>query len=117
MLGIFSKEKEKKQHHLEKAFQTLKIKHVVTMKETAETIIDSEAATDTENMNELWKTFVTQSHGLKGEAWGIGARTLGDFFYQLECAGKEKNIEKIEHFYPKAMEEWQQVVDAIQRVL
>ena len=74
-------------------------------------------ATDTEMMNELWKTFVTQSHGLKGEAWGIGARTLGDFFYQLECAGKEKNIEKIEHFYPKAMEEWQQVVDAIQRVL
>ena len=117
LLGIFAKEKEKKQHHLEKAFQTLKINHVVTMKETAETIIDSEAATDTENMNELWKTFVTQSHGLKGEAWGIGARTLGDFFYQLECAGKEKNIEKIEHFYPKAMEEWQQVVDAIQRVL
>lgn len=117
LLGIFAKEKEKKQHHLEKAFQTLKIKHVVTMKETAETIIDSETATDTENMNELWKTFVTQSHGLKGEAWGIGARTLGDFFYQLECAGKEKNLEKIEHFYPKAMEEWQQVVDAIQRVL
>lgn len=110
------KKKEKKQHHLEKAFQTLKINHVVAMKE-AITIIDSDAATDTEMMNELWKTFVTQSHGLKGEAWGIGARTLGDFFYQLECAGKEKNIEKIEHFYPKAMEEWQQVVDAIQRVL
>ena len=108
MLGIFAKEKEKKQHHLEKAFQSLKINHVVTMKE---------AETDTEMMNELWKTFVIQSHGLKGEAWGIGARTLGDFFYQLECAGKEKNIEKIEHFYPKAMEEWQQVVDAVQRVL
>ncbi len=88
------KEKEKKQHHLEKAFQSLKINHVVTMKETAETIIDSEAATDTENMNELWKTFVTQSHGLKGEAWGIGARTLGDFFYQLECAGKEKTSKR-----------------------
>ena len=116
LLGIFAKEKEKKQHHLEKAFQSLKVNHVVTMKEAA-TIIDSEAATDIEMMNKLWKTFVTQSHGLKGEAWGIGARTLGDFFYQLECAGKEKNIEKIEHFYPKAMEEWQQVVDAIQRVL
>ena len=108
LLGIFAKEKEKKQHQLEKAFQSLKVNHVVTMKE---------AETDTEMMNELWKTFVIQSHGLKGEAWGIGARTLGDFFYQLECAGKEKNIEKIEHFYPEAMEEWQQVVDAVQRVL
>lgn len=85
------------------------------MKEAA-TIIDSETATDTEMMNELWKTFVTQSHGLKGETWGIGARTLGDFFYQLECAGKEKTS-KDRAFYPKAMEEWQQVVDAIQRVL
>lgn len=108
LLGIFVKEKEKKQHHLEKAFQSLKINHVVTMKETE---------TDTEMMNELWKTFVIQSHGLKGEAWGIGARTLGDFFYQLECAGKERSLKKIEHFYPEAMEEWQQVVDAVQRVL
>lgn len=117
LLGIFAKEKEKKHHNLEKAFQSLKVNHVVTMKEAAETVIDTEAATNAENMNDLWKTFVNQSHGLKGEAWGIGARTLGDFFYQLECAGKEKSIEKIEHFYPKAMEEWQQVVDAIQRVL
>ena len=108
LLGIFAKEKEKKHHNLEKAFQSLKVNYVVTMKE---------AATDTEMMNELWKTFITQSHGLKGEAWGIGARKLGDFFYQLECAGKERDMEKAEHFYPKAMEEWQQVVDAIQRVL
>ena len=88
LLGIFAKEKEKKHHHLEKAFQSLKVNYVVTMKEAAETVIDTEAATNAENMNDLWKTFVTQSHGLKGEAWGIGARKLGDFFYQLECAGK-----------------------------
>ena len=94
LLGIFAKEKEKKQHHLEKAFQSLKVNHVVTMKEAA-TIIDSETATDTEMMNELWKTFDNPSpHGLKGEAWGIGARTLGDFFYQLECAGKQKTSKR-----------------------
>ncbi|MFR6393061.1 MAG: response regulator [Roseburia sp.] len=94
LLGIFAKEKEKKQHHLEKAFQTLKINHVVTMKETAETIIDSEAATDTEMMNELWKTFVTQSHGLKGEAWGIGAENAWRFLLPAGVCRKRKKHRK-----------------------
>lgn len=103
LLGIFADEKEKK---------------LQLLNETAESLQKTETASDpgTEDITEtaeLWKSFVTISHGLKGEAWGIGAKQLGDYFYQLECAGKERDMQKIEVFYSKTMEEWQKVVQAI----
>ena len=103
LLGIFADEKEKK---------------LQLLNETAESLQKTETASDpgtedTTETAELWKSFVTISHGLKGEAWGIGAKQLGDYFYQLECAGKERDMQKIEVFYSKTMEEWQKVVQAI----
>lgn len=103
LLGIFADEKEKK---------------LQLLNETAESLQKTETASDpgtedTTETVELWKSFVTISHGLKGEAWGIGAKQLGDYFYQLECAGKERDMQKIEVFYSKTMEEWQKVVQAI----
>ena len=60
-----------------------------------------------------WNAWVSSCHGLKGEARGLGASTLGTYFYQLELAGKTRDIEKIEEIYPQTQKEWDRVVDGI----
>lgn len=94
LLTIFAKEKEEKEKDLNKALQEL---------------------TD-DNREENWNAFVIKAHGLKGEARGIGAVELGELFYQLEIAGKEKDSKVIEDIYPAAMEEWQRIVNVIKEV-
>lgn len=91
LLTIFAQEKEEKEEKLNKALQEL---------------------TD-HDKEENWNAFVIQVHGLKGEARGIGAVELGELFYQLEMAGKEKNGTVIEDIYPAAMEEWQRIEQVI----
>lgn len=91
LLTIFDQEKEEKEEKLNKALQEL---------------------TDYDKA-ENWNTFVIQAHGLKGEARGIGAVELGELFYQLEIAGKEKDRTVIEDIYPKAMEEWEKIRNVI----
>ena len=56
-----------------------------------------------------WNAWVSSCHGLKGEARGLGASVLGEYFYQLELAGKTKDKEKIEELYPHACKEWKKI--------
>lgn len=60
-----------------------------------------------------WNAWVSFCHGLKGEARGLGASTLGAYFYRLELAGRTRDIEKIEEIYPQVLKEWDRVVDGI----
>lgn len=62
---------------------------------------------------EPWYAFVSFCHGRKGEAKGLGASALGDYFYQLELAGRARDREKILDIYPHAVEEWVWVADII----
>lgn len=64
-----------------------------------------------------WRAWVAACHGLKGEARGLGATALGEYFYQLELAGKFRDREKIQEIYPLAMEEWERVVDGIRTAM
>lgn len=61
--------------------------------------------------------FVTQVHGIKGEARGIGAERLGNLFEELEEAAKQGNSRQVEELLPKAIEEWERIVHLIQTVL
>lgn len=62
----------------------------------------------------LWKMWVASCHGLKGEAKGLGAENLSEYFYQLEYAGRAEDREKIEEILPVAEEEWEKVINGIQ---
>lgn len=62
----------------------------------------------------LWKMWVASCHGLKGEAKGLGAEVLSEYFYQLELAGKAKDREKTEEILPLAEKEWEKVICGIQ---
>lgn len=91
LLTMFAGEKESKAQKLDKALPNL-----------------------LDHANEtLWNTFVSQVHGLKGEARGIGAAYLGELFYQLEIAGKQRDKKKIKEIYSVAMEEWQRIAEII----
>ena len=61
--------------------------------------------------------FVTQVHGIKGEARGIGAERLGNLFEELEETAKQENSRQVEELLPKAIEEWERIVHLIQTVL
>lgn len=65
----------------------------------------------------LWNTWVVSFHGLKGEARGIGASDLGEYFYQMELAGREKDLKKIQEIYPVVLEEWKRVTEGIKTVM
>lgn len=45
--------------------------------------------------------FVTQVHGIKGEACGIGAGKLGNLFGEIEEAAKQKTKGRLRNFCPK----------------
>ena len=61
--------------------------------------------------------FVTQVHGIKGEACGIGAGKLGNLFGEIEEAAKQKDKGQVEKLLPQAMQEWEHIVRLIQTVL
>lgn len=42
-----------------------------------------------------WKNYTVYVHGLKSASRSVGAMILGDIAYELEMAGKEDNIVKI----------------------
>lgn len=63
--------------------------------------------------DELWNAWVALCHGLKGEARGLGAMTLGRYFYQMELAGRGRDREKIEEIFLPAVEEWKKTVNGI----
>ena len=65
--------------------------------------------------NGEWELFISRSHGLKGEAKGIGAIELGQLFYQLELAGKERDRERIEELYPIVINEWNKITEVIKK--
>lgn len=60
-----------------------------------------------------WEPLISNSHKWKGEAKGIGAKKLGELFYQLELAGKAKDKKKVEIVYKDLLEEWQHIVEII----
>lgn len=62
----------------------------------------------------LWKEWISVCHGLKGEARGLGAKELGEYFYALELAGRAGDYNKIEEVRTAADAEWLRVVEAIQ---
>lgn len=62
---------------------------------------------------ERWEMWIAACHGLKGEARGLGAELLGEYFYQLELLGREKDRERIESKKETVLAEWKRVVDGI----
>lgn len=91
LLTIFVKEREKKKQKIEKSLLAL--------------------------TNGEWEAFISHSHGMKGEAKGIGAIELGELFYRLELAGREKNKERIETLYPIVIKEWNKIAEAIRKAI
>ena len=92
LLMMFIEDREKKQKQLETVWEDI--------------------ANRTEDRIE-WEKWVVTCHSLKGEARGIGASELGEYFYQLEMAGREKDTGKIKENYSAAMKEWEKVVEGI----
>ncbi len=64
-----------------------------------------------------WNALVSVSHGLKGEARGIGADKLGELFYKLELSGRGREKNKTEELYPTVIGEWLRVTDIISTVI
>lgn len=60
--------------------------------------------------------FVTIVHSLKGEARGIGAKFLGEAFYNLELAGKANNESDIDGSIERTMIFWKKVCLAIRNL-
>ncbi len=60
-----------------------------------------------------WNKWITLCHRVKGEAKGIGAVLLGNYFSQLEEAGNARDKEKTMEIYPAACVEWNKVADSI----
>lgn len=54
---------------------------------------------------EVWNTFISKTHKIKSESFGIGAPALGELFYQLEIAGNHREQSLIQKKYPEAIEE------------
>lgn len=97
LLTFFAKQQEKQQQELDHIRQN---------------IIRQNDVWAVEN-NSLWNEWIVCCHKLKGEAKGIGALVLSEYFYQMELAGKTRDREKIEEIYLSAIEEWKKAVDGI----
>ncbi len=63
--------------------------------------------------NNKFDAFIVLTHSLKGESRGIGAGELGELFYELEKAGKAKDIEKIDLYYDKTINMWKELCESI----
>ena len=50
------------------------------------------------------------AHAIKGAARNVGAKRLSDIAYQLECAGRENNVEPAKPFFDKLKVEIEKVV-------
>lgn len=108
LLILFAKQKEKQQQKLNEICQNI-IKQENTL------IIESEKEKyENPESSALWNMWIVSCHGLKGEARGIGASILGEYFYQMEMAGRTQDKEKIEQIYVLAVKEWNKVVNGIQ---
>ena len=111
LLILFAKQKEKQQQKLNEICQNI-IKQENTL------IIESEKEKyENPESSALWNMWIVSCHGLKGEARGIGASILGEYFYQMEMAGRTQDKEKIEQIYMFAVKEWNKVVNGIQRTI
>lgn len=106
LLMLFADQQEKQQSKLDRIFRD-----ILHQDMSGPGMENSGCGTSERAM--AWKTWVSSCHGLKGEARGLGASALGAYFYQLELAGRVKDIEKIEKVYPQACREWNQVADSI----
>lgn len=82
------------------------------MEEEIETIVKQLVEATSEQLA-AWEQWVVSCHALKGEARGLGASKLGEEFYRLELAGKEKKALTIQNYYPITVKEWEKVVDGI----
>lgn len=108
LLILFAKQKEKQQQKLNEICQNI-IKQENTL-----IIKDEKKKYETPENIALWNMWTASCHGLKGEARGLGASVLGEYFYQMEMAGKNQDKEKIEQIYVLAVKEWNKVVNGIQ---
>lgn len=63
----------------------------------------------------FFKKWIAVCHGLKGEARGIGAESLGEWFYRMELAGREENSDELKKLLPDLLTEWEYVVKQIQK--
>lgn len=60
--------------------------------------------------------FINVSHQLKGELRGIGASDLGEVFFKLEMAGKERSVEKIHALLPKAIIQLDELIEQLKSI-
>ena len=65
----------------------------------------------------FFKKWIVVCHGLKGEARGIGAESLGEWFYRMELAGREENSDELKKLLPDLLTEWEYVVKQIQKYI
>lgn len=100
LLVLFAEQQEKQQEKLARIWHENK---------TA----SEDGTYETPRSAAAWNAWVSACHGLKGEARGLGALELGAHFYQLELAGRTRDIEKIEEIYPHVQKEWDRVVEGI----
>lgn len=104
LLTMFAKQQEERQKCLEETLQGLRENQ------------DTSSEKKKESVEKLWKTWVTTTHALKGEARGLGAAELGELFYLLELSGREKNLSQMEKLLPETLEHWKNVTDGISRI-
>ena len=102
LLEVFSRQQSKNRQNLEELLDKIERQPDMPAGET-ERIPDGE----------VWNAWVVVCHGLKGEARGIGAVSLGEYFSQMELAGRRKDRRKIGEIYPFAVREWEQTAESI----
>lgn len=61
------------------------------------------------------KLFITHTHALKSASKGIGANEVSERFKEMEFAGKEENMEKIERCLPSCLTLFEQLLDQVKQ--
>ncbi len=61
------------------------------------------------------KLFITHVHALKSASKGIGANEVSERFKEMEFAGKEEDMEKIEQRLPSCLAGFEQLLDEIKQ--
>lgn len=63
------------------------------------------------------KLFITHTHAMKSASKGIGANEVSDRFREMEFAGKDGEMDKIEEQFPSCLSAFEELLDNINKYL
>lgn len=63
------------------------------------------------------KLFITHTHAMKSASKGIGANDVSERFKEMEFAGKEEDMAKIEEKFPSCLEAFEELLNQIKKYL